>query len=176
MSDEIRHKCGIALVRLLKPLDYYQQKYGTWRYGLQKMYLLMEKQRNRGQDGAGLVSLKFDVPPGQKYFNRQRSMEQSAINTVFEKIYKSYKKAEKKNPGLFEDAKWAKLNLPFVAESYLGHLRYGTYGGNNLDALHPVMRQNNWKTRNLVLAGNFNLTKVDELFDLLVALRYRDHT
>jgi amidophosphoribosyltransferase len=170
MSDEIRHKCGIALVRLLKPLDYYQKKYGTWRYGLQKMYLLMEKQRNRGQDGAGLVSLKFDVPPGQKYFNRQRSMEQSAINTVFEKIYKSYKKAEKKNPEHFEDAEWAKLHLPFVAEAYLGHLRYGTFGGNNLDALHPVMRQNNWKTRNLVLAGNFNLTNVDELFDLLVAL------
>lgn len=170
MSDEIKHKCGIALVRLLKPLEYYQSKYGTWRYGLQKMYLLMEKQRNRGQDGAGLVSLKLDMPPGNKYFNRQRSTDASAINIVFEKIYKPFKKAEKKHPKLMNDPQWAKLNLPFVAEAYLGHLRYGTFGGNGVDAVHPVMRQNNWKTRNMVLAGNFNLTNVDELFNHLVDL------
>jgi amidophosphoribosyltransferase len=170
MSDQIRHKCGIALVRLLKPLEYYQLKYGTWRYGLQKLYLMMEKQRNRGQDGAGVVSLKFDMPPGQKYFHRQRSIEESAINVVFEKIYKQFRKLEKNSPGLLNDVHYAKTQLPFVGEVYLGHLRYGTFGDNNLDNVHPVMRLNNWKTRNLVIAGNFNLTNVDELFDLLVDL------
>ncbi|MCF8379752.1 MAG: amidophosphoribosyltransferase [Bacteroidales bacterium] len=170
MSDEIKHKCGIALVRLLKPLEYYQLKYGSWQYGLQKLYLLMEKQRNRGQDGAGVVSLKLDMPSGNKYFSRQRSMKASAISDIFEKIYKPFEKLEKRTPGLINDAQWAKLNLPFVAETYLGHLRYGTFGMNNIDALHPVMRENNWKTRNLVLAGNFNLTNVDELFKILVEL------
>ncbi|MCB8995020.1 MAG: amidophosphoribosyltransferase [Bacteroidales bacterium] len=170
MSEELRHKCGIALVRLLKPLEYYQVKYGTWRYGLQKLYLLMEKQRNRGQDGAGIVSLKFDVPPGNKYFNRQRSMDDSAINVVFDKIYKQFRKIEKFKPELLNDPHWAKANLPFVAELYLGHLRYGTFGENSLDNVHPVMRQNNWKSRNLVLAGNFNLTNVDELFNHLIEL------
>lgn len=170
MSDEIRHKCGIALVRLMKPLEYYQGKYGTWRYGLQKLYLLMEKQRNRGQDGAGVVSLKFDVPPGHKYFNRQRSMDDSAINVVFDKIYKQFRKIEKYKPELINDPQWCKQNLPFAAELYLGHLRYGTFGDNSLDNVHPVMRQNNWKSRNLVLAGNFNLTNVDELFGHLLEL------
>ncbi len=170
MTDEIKHKCGIALVRLMKPLEFYQSKYGTWRYGLQKLYLLMEKQRNRGQDGAGVVSLKFDMPPGQKYFNRQRSTTEAAINVVFEKIYKQFLKLEKQNPYILNDAHYAKMNLPFVGEVYLGHLRYGTFGDNNLDNVHPVMRQNNWKTRNLVIAGNFNLTNVDELFELLIDL------
>jgi len=170
MSDEIKHKCGIALVRLLKPLEYYQLKYGTWKYGLQKLYLLMEKQRNRGQDGAGLVSLKLDVPPGRKYFNRQRSADPSAINVVFQNIYGNFRKAEKLHKEAAKDASWAKSNLPFAAEVYLGHLRYGTFGSNNIDNLHPVMRQNNWRTRNLVIAGNFNLTNVDELFDTLVDL------
>lgn len=170
MTDDVKHKCGIALVRLKKPLEYYHLKYGSWRYGLQKLYLLMEKQRNRGQDGAGVVSMKFDMPAGHKYFSRQRSMSSSAINVVFEKIYKPFKKAEKKNPDLMQDAHWAKLNLPFVAETYLGHLRYGTFGSNNIGNVHPVMRENNWKSRNLVLAGNFNLTNVDELFDTLVNL------
>ncbi len=170
MSDEIKHKCGIALVRLLKPLEYYHLKYGSWRYGLQKLYIMMEKQRNRGQDGAGIVSMKFDMPPGYKYFSRERSTNPSAINIVFEKIYKRFQKIEKQNPELLNDVHWAKLNLPFVAETYLGHLRYGTFGKNSLDNVHPVMRQNNWKSRNLVLAGNFNLTNVDELFDLLIEL------
>jgi amidophosphoribosyltransferase len=170
MSEELKHKCGIALVRLLKPLEYYQIKYGTWRYGLQKLYLLMEKQRNRGQDGAGVVSLKFDVTPGSKYFNRQRSMEDSAINVVFDKIYKQFRKIEKYKPELINDPHWSKQNLPFAAELYLGHLRYGTFGDNSLDNVHPVMRQNNWKSRNLVLAGNFNLTNVDELFNHLLEL------
>ena len=136
MSDEIKHKCGIALVRLLKPLEHYQIKYGSWQYGLQKLYLLMEKQRNRGQDGAGVVSLKFDMPSGHKYFSRQRSTKASAISDIFEKIYKPFLKLEKRNPDLINDASWAKLHLPFVAESYLGHLRYGTFGGNNIDAVH----------------------------------------
>jgi len=170
MSEEIRHKCGIALVRLMKPLEYYQTKYGTWRYGLQKLYLLMEKQRNRGQDGAGVVSLKFDMPPGEKYFHRQRSTDEAAINIVFEKIYKQFRKYEKSNPGVLNDVNFVKRNLPFAGEVYLGHLRYGTFGKNNLDNVHPVMRQNNWKTRNLVIAGNFNLTNVDELFSILVDL------
>ena len=170
MSDEIKHKCGIALVRLLKPLEYYHLKYGSWSYGLQKLYIMMEKQRNRGQDGAGIVSMKFDTPAGIKYFSRERSTDPSAINIVFEKIYKRFQKVEKKNAALINDVHWAKLNLPFVAETYLGHLRYGTFGKNSLDNVHPVMRQNNWKSRNLVLAGNFNLTNVDELFDLLLEL------
>lgn len=170
MTDEIKHKCGIALVRLLKPLEHYHLTYGSWRYGLEKLYLLMEKQRNRGQDGAGMVSLKLDTPPGKKYFNRQREVGSSAINDIFRKVYSSYRKAERDHPEAFSDPQWAKANLPFVAEAYLGHLRYGTFGANTADNLHPVMRQNNWKTRNLVLAGNFNLTNVDELFDRLVEL------
>ena len=170
MSDQIKHKCGIALIRLLKPLEYYQLKYGTWKYGLQKLYLLMEKQRNRGQDGAGLASVKLDVPPGQKYFSRMRSSKSDAINDIFKSVYGNFKKAQRKHPKSYNDAHWAKMNLPFVGELYLGHLRYGTYGGNNTDNLHPVMRQNNWKSRNLVVAGNFNLTNVDELFGHLLDL------
>ncbi len=170
MTDEVKHKCGIALIRLLKPLEYYQLQYGSWRYGLEKLYLMMEKQRNRGQDGAGLVSLKLDVPPGKKYFNRYRDSGSSAINEIFKKIYTRYEEEEKAHPEAFMDASWAKAHLPFVAEAYLGHLRYGTFGANNPDNLHPVMRQNNWRTRNLVMAGNFNLTNVDELFNILVDL------
>jgi len=170
MTDGVKHKCGIALVRLLKPLEYYQLQYGSWRYGLEKLYLMMEKQRNRGQDGAGVVSLKLDVPPGKKYFNRYRDSGSSAINEIFRKIYARYAEEEKAHPEAFMDASWAKNHLPFVAEAYLGHLRYGTFGANNPDNLHPVMRQNNWRTRNLVMAGNFNLTNVDELFNILVDL------
>ncbi len=170
MTDDIQHKCGIALLRLRKPLEYYQLTYGSWRYGLEKLYLLMEKQRNRGQDGAGVVSLKMDVPPGHKYFNRHRETGPTAINDIFRKIYNSYAKAERKHKSAVSDPVWAKSHLPFVAEAYLGHLRYGTFGSNSNDNLHPVMRQNNWRTRNLVLAGNFNLTNVDELFQTLLEL------
>lgn len=170
MTDEVKHKCGIALIRLLKPLEYYQFTYGSWRYGLEKLYLLMEKQRNRGQDGAGIVSLKLDVPPGKKYFNREREVGSSAINEIFEKIYRNFSESEREHPKTLKDPSWAKMNLPFVAEAYLGHLRYGTFGSNRTANLHPVMRQNNWPTRNLVMAGNFNLTNVDELFDTLVGL------
>jgi amidophosphoribosyltransferase len=170
MTDEVKHKCGIALVRLLKPLEHYQLQHGSWRYGLEKLYLLMEKQRNRGQDGAGVVSLRMDTPPGKNYFNRLRETGSSAINEIFQKIYSRFEEAEKENPDSFNDPNWARSNLPFVGEAYLGHLRYGTFGSNNVANLHPVMRENNWRTRNLVMAGNFNLTNVDELFDTLVEL------
>jgi len=170
MTDEVKHKCGIALVRLLKPLEHYQLQHGSWRYGLEKLYLLMEKQRNRGQDGAGVVSLRMDTPPGKNYFNRRRETGSSAINEIFKEIYSRFEAAEKENPDTFNDPNWARANLPFVGEAYLGHLRYGTFGSNNVANLHPVMRENNWRTRNLVLAGNFNLTNVDELFDTLIEL------
>ena len=170
MSDEIKHECGIALVRLLKPLVHYQVNYGDWKYGLKKLYLLMEKQHNRGQDGAGIVSVKFDLPPGNEYLHRVRSVKASAINDIFKKINSTFKKVEKKSTSLISDAAWAKKNLPFAGELLLGHLRYGTYGKNNIESVHPVMRQNNWKSRNLVLAGNFNMTNVEELFQILVDL------
>ena len=170
MTDDVKHKCGIALVRLLKPLEYYQLQHGSWRYGLEKLYLMMEKQRNRGQDGAGLVSLKMDTPAGKKYFSRERKTGSSAINDIFKKIYTKFEESEKQNPDAFIDPNWAKTNLPFVGEAYLGHLRYGTFGSNSIANLHPVMRENNWRTRNLVMAGNFNLTNVDELFEQLVEL------
>jgi amidophosphoribosyltransferase len=170
MTDEVNHECGIALVRLLKPLEHYQLKYGTWRYGIQKLYLLMEKQHNRGQDGAGMASVKFDMKPGKQYIHRERSIKQAAINDIFKTLRKVYDKVEEKNPDLIHDPVWSKENLPFAAELLLGHLRYGTFGKNDIESVHPVMRMNNWKTRNLVLAGNFNLTNVDELFQILVDL------
>ena len=170
MSDALQHDCGIAMVRLLKPLEYYQLKYGTWMYGLQKLYLLMEKQRNRGQDGAGVVCLKFDMEPGKEYINRHRSIEENSIDHVFRKINKILKKKLKDHPGIIDDPLAAKKYIPFAGEIYLGHLRYGTFGNNSINNVHPVMRQNNWKTRNLVMAGNFNLTNVDELFNILINL------
>ena len=170
MSDPIKHECGIALVRLLKPLSYYQEKYGTWMYGLNKLYLLMEKQHNRGQDGAGVVNVKIDVEPGREYLNRCRSVDANPIKDVFDRIYGKFNEAENTNGNLVKDSVWAKQNLPFAGEVSLGHLRYGTYGRNSVKLTHPVMRQNNWKSRNLALAGNFNLTNVDELFKLLLDL------
>jgi len=169
MSEQIKHECGIAMIRLLKPLEYYQLKYGSWRYGLHKLYLLMEKQHNRGQDGAGLASIKFDIEPGKKFIDRERSNSQTPIKDVFDAVNKPYKKFEGK-PELLDDPAWSKQNLPFAAELYLGHLRYGTFGNNSIDYVHPVMRENNWKSRTLVLAGNFNMTNVDELFQKLVDL------
>lgn len=170
MTDLIKHECGIALIRLLKPLEYYKEKYGTWRYALNKLYLLMEKQHNRGQDGAGVVSIKFDLCPGKPYLFRHRSNSPSSINDVFDKIHSHYTRIEERNPDLFEDPCYARDNLPFAGEIYLGHLRYGTFGNTSIDHVHPVMRENNWKSRNLVLAGNFNLTNTDELFNLLIEL------
>ncbi len=169
MSDQIKHECGIALIRLLKPLSYYQEKYGTWMYGLNKLYLLMEKQHNRGQDGAGVVNVKIDCRPGQEYISRTRSVESNPIKDVFDKINRVFDNANK-NGDPWQDAEWAEKNLPFVGELYLGHLRYGTFGRNSIELAHPVMRQNNWKSRNLVLAGNFNMTNTDELFERLIAL------
>ncbi|MDD3634502.1 MAG: amidophosphoribosyltransferase [Bacteroidales bacterium] len=169
MSDQLKHECGIALIRLLKPLEYYQLKYGNWMYGLQKLYLLMEKQRNRGQDGAGAASVKLGLKPGYRYIDRIRSNSPSSISEVFDSIHSGFSSWSEK-PKLLNDAAWAKDNIPFAAELYLGHLRYGTYGNNIIDYVHPVMRENNWKSKTLVLAGNFNMTNVDELFQKLVEL------
>ncbi|HPV57866.1 MAG TPA: amidophosphoribosyltransferase, partial [Tenuifilaceae bacterium] len=163
MSEQIKHECGIALIRLRKPLEYYQLKYGTWRYGLHKLYLLMEKQHNRGQDGAGLTSVKFDLEAGKKYIDRERSNSSSPIKDIFDMVNKGINKYSEK-PDLINDPVFAKQNIPFAGELYLGHLRYGTFGNNSIDYVHPVMRDNNWKSRTLVLAGNFNMTNVDELF------------
>ena len=170
MSDSIKHECGIALLRLLKPLSYYKKKYGTALYGLNKMYLLMQKQVNRGQDGAGLVNIKIDTDPGRPYISRRRSVEQNSIQDVFLKISENFKKIKKSYPKEFNNAQWLKANCSFMGELFLGHLRYGTYGGNNISQCHPFLRQNNWKSRNLVLAGNFNMTNVEELFNQLVDL------
>jgi amidophosphoribosyltransferase len=170
MSDPIHHECGIALVRLLKPLEHYAQHYQTTTYGLQKLYLLLEKQHNRGQDGAGIANIKFDTLPGERYISRYRSNEAQALKAVFEKINNRFDVVSRNNPKGLLDPIWMKQNLPFTGELFLGHLRYGTYGGNSIESCHPFLRQNNWKSRNLVVAGNFNLTNVDELFYNLVAL------
>ena len=170
MSDAIKHECGIALLRLKKPLDYYQKKYGTSFWALNKMYLLMEKQHNRGQDGAGLANIKFDVAPGKRYISRQRSVSSKPIAEIFEKVNARFKEIEIDNPKKLNDPYWLKDNYGFTGELFLGHLRYGTYGKNSIENCHPFLRQNNWMTKNLVVAGNFNLTNVDELFDLLVEI------
>jgi len=170
MSDAIKHECGIALVRLLKPLQYYKDKYGTSFYALNKMYLLMEKQHNRGQDGAGLANIKFDVPPGRRYISRHRSNSSTPIKDIFAHVNQRFEAEFAQNPDSIHDPEWLKENLPFTGEVFLGHLRYGTFGGNSIENCHPFLRQNNWMTRNLVLAGNFNMTNVDELFDELVRL------
>ncbi|MGF1585143.1 MAG: amidophosphoribosyltransferase [Bacteroidales bacterium] len=170
MTDLVKHECGIAVIRLLKPLEYYHEKYGTWRWGLNKLYLLMEKQHNRGQDGAGVVSIKFDLKPGKPYLFRHRSNSPSSINDVFGRINDLYNRIEEKNPEYLDDPAYARDNIPFAGEIYLGHLRYGTFGNSTIDHVHPVMRENNWKSRNLVLAGNFNLTNTDELFNKLIEL------
>lgn len=170
MSEQLKHECGIVLIRLLKPLEYYQEKYGTWRYGLNKLYLLMEKQHNRGQDGAGVANLKIDQPSGKKYFFRERSNLTNPIQDVFKRIFKHFAYDDDHHPELFQNPAWAKENMPFAGELYLGHLRYGTFGNDALDYVHPVMRENNWRSRNLVLAGNFNLTNTDEIYNALVEL------
>ena len=170
MSDAIKHECGIAMVRLLKPLSYYKEKYGTSFYALNKMYLLMEKQHNRGQDGAGLANIKFDMKPGKRYISRHRSNTSTPIKDVFAHINQRFENEFDKHPEHVQDPEWLKQNLPFTGEVFLGHLRYGTFGGNSIEHCHPFLRQNNWMTRNLVLAGNFNMTNVDELFQQLVEL------
>jgi amidophosphoribosyltransferase len=170
MSDAIKHECGIALVRLLKPLEYYIEKYGTATYALDKMYLLMEKQHNRGQDGAGIANIKFDVEPGERYISRYRSNDAQPIKDIFSKINQKFQAVYDYNPALLKDPIWLKKNVAFTGELFLGHLRYGTFGGNSIEQCHPFLRQNNWMTKNLVVAGNFNLTNVDELFNILVEI------
>ncbi len=170
MSDAIKHECGIAMIRLLKPLSYYKKKYGSSFYALNKMYLLMEKQHNRGQDGAGLANIKFDMAHGKRYISRHRSNSSTPIKDVFAHVNERFEAEFEKSPKHIQDPNWLKQNLPFTGELFLGHLRYGTYGNNSIEHCHPFLRQNNWMTRNLVLAGNFNMTNVDELFDQLVEL------
>lgn len=170
MSEQIKHECGIVLIRLLKPLSYYQEKYGTWQWGLNKLYLLMEKQHNRGQDGAGAASVKLDLQSGKKYIDRVRSNAANPIQSVIDQIHALHDKAYAVNGEKMKDAEWAKENVPFASELYLGHLRYGTFGNNNIEYVHPVMRENNWRSRSLVMAGNFNLTNVDEIFHSLEEL------
>ena len=170
MSDPIKHECGIAFVRLRKPLEYYVEKYGTAFYGLNKMYLLMEKQRNRGQDGAGLANIKLNMAPGTRYISRYRSVDTNSIGDIFGKVQKRIAEGIAGDASRLSDVPWLKENLPFTGEVFLGHLRYGTYGGNTIEACHPFLRQNNWPTRNLIVAGNFNMTNVDELFNELVEL------
>lgn len=170
MSDFIHHECGIALVRLLKPLEYYLSKYGSVFYGLNKLHLLMQKQHNRGQDGAGIATIKFDLEPGRRFIYRSRSNHQSPIQDIFNSIGNSLRDLEERNPQNFLDVAWLKTHIEALGELYLGHLRYGTYGKNNVLNLHPLVRENNWMTKNLVLAGNFNLTNVDELFNKLIDL------
>ena len=170
MSDSLKHECGVAMLRLLKPLEFYKEKYGTSFYGLKKMYLLMEKQRNRGQDGAGLANVKLDTPLGKRYISRKRSTNENPIQDLFENINKRFVDLEDSDPDKLNNIQWLKNNMPFTGELFLGHLRYGTYGGNSIEQCHPFLRQNNWKTRNLALAGNFNMTNVDELFGHLTDL------
>ena len=170
MTDQIQHECGIAMVRLLKPLEYYHYKYGSCLYGLGRLHLMMEKQRNRGQDGTGVVCVKIGMQPGKKYISRERSSKPSSIDHIFKTIYSEINKVGKRSPKLLDDVVWMKQEMPFVGEIYLGHLRYGTYGNDSIEAIHPVIRLNNWKTRNLMLAGNFNLTNVETLFRILVEL------
>jgi len=170
VSDQIKHECGIALLRLLKPLEFYQKKYGTPFFALNKLYLLMEKQHNRGQDGAGIANIKLDVKPGNRYISRYRSNEQMPIQKIFEYLKTKFNSACEKYPEKSLDPYWLKEHYGFTGELWMGHLRYGTFGKNTIESCHPFLRQNNWMTRNLVLAGNFNLTNVDELFELLVNL------
>lgn len=167
MSDEIKHECGIAMIRLLKPLSYYKKKYGSNYWALNKMYLMMEKQHNRGQDGAGLVSIKTDIEPGNEYIYRHRSIHTKPIYDIFQNVHKSIDEEIKIAKQEIDD-NWYYKNAPFIGNIYLGHLRYGTYGKNSIQQCHPFIRKNNWKHKNLITAGNFNMTNVDQLFDQLV--------
>lgn len=170
MSDAIKHECGIAMVRLLKPLEYYKEKYGTAFYGVQKMYLLTEKQHNRGQDGAGFASIKFDTDPGNRYISRVRSNQPQPIQDIFNQINKRINDELEKHPEYQSDVAALKENVPYIGDVYLGHVRYGTFGKNSIENVHPFLRQNNWMSRNLIVAGNFNMTNVRELFNDLVNL------
>lgn len=170
MSDALKHECGIALIRLLKPLEYYKEKYGTAFYGVNKMYLMMEKQHNRGQDGAGFASIKLDTNPGERYISRVRSIAQQPIQDIFSQINERINQEFLNHPEYTDDVAAQKSNIPYIGELLLGHVRYGTFGKNSVESVHPFLRQNNWMHRNLIVAGNFNMTNVTELFNNLVEL------
>jgi amidophosphoribosyltransferase len=170
MSDVIKHECGIALLRLKKPLEFYKEKYGSAFYGIQKMYLLMEKQHNRGQDGAGFASIKLDVDPGERYISRVRSNNAQPIQDVFAQINERINAELTSHPEYQNSVALQKANIPYIGELFLGHVRYGTFGKNSIESVHPFLRQNNWMHRNLILAGNFNMTNVTELFNSLIEL------
>lgn len=170
MSDAIKHECGISLIRLLKPLEYYKEKYGTAFYGVNKMYLMMEKQHNRGQDGAGFASIKLDMSPGERYMSRVRSCQQQPIQDIFKQINDRINTTLANTPQLWDDVAKQKKEIPYIGELLMGHVRYGTFGKNSIESVHPFLRQNNWMHRNLIVAGNFNMTNVDELFGNLIAL------
>ncbi|CAL2102419.1 Amidophosphoribosyltransferase [Tenacibaculum sp. 190130A14a] len=170
MSDAIKHECGIAMVRLLKPLEYYKEKYGTAFYGVNKMYLLMEKQHNRGQDGAGLASIKFNVEPGTRYISRIRSNKTRPIQDIFGQINERVNGVFQKNQDKLDDVKWQEENIPYLGNLFLGHVRYGTFGGNSIENVHPFLRQSNWRHQSLIVAGNFNMTNSGELMEELIEL------
>ncbi len=170
MSDALKHECGIAMIRLLKPLEYYKEKYGSAFYGVNKMYLMMEKQHNRGQDGAGFASIKLDMPPGSRYISRVRSNKQQPIQDIFAQINQRANDELLAHPEYTDDVSLQKQNIPYMGELLLGHVRYGTFGKNSIESVHPFLRQNNWMHRNLIVAGNFNMTNTSELFDNLVQL------
>ncbi len=170
MSDSIKHECGIAMVRLLKPLQFYKDKYGSAFYGLNKMYLLMEKQHNRGQDGAGLASIKFNVPPGTRYISRVRSNQGQPIQDIFAQINGRLNALNEENPDKIDDVEWQLLNAPYIGNLFLGHVRYGTFGLNSIESVHPFLRQSNWMHKSLIVAGNFNMTNSKKLFDTLVEI------
>ena len=170
MSDAIKHECGISVIRLLKPLEYYKKKYGTAFYGVNKMYLMMEKQHNRGQDGAGFASIKLDMNAGERYMSRVRSAAQQPIQDIFDQINDRINTTLKDYPQYIDDVAMQKKHIPYIGEVLLGHVRYGTFGKNSIESVHPFLRQNNWMHRNLIIAGNFNMTNVNELFDNLIQL------
>jgi amidophosphoribosyltransferase len=170
MSDAIKHECGIALIRLLKPLEFYKEKYGTAFYGVNKMYLMMEKQHNRGQDGAGFASIKLNTAPGDRYISRLRSNAAQPIQDIFDQINQRINSELAEHPEYANDVAAQKTNLPYIGELFLGHVRYGTFGKNSIESVHPFLRQNNWMHRNLIVAGNFNMTNVFQLFNNLVEL------
>lgn len=170
MSEQIKHECGIAHIRLRKPLQYYIDKYGSASYAVNKLYIMMQKQSNRGQDGVGVANIKVDVDPGTRFISRYRTINPQPVAEIFAKIGRKFEKAKKKAGYDPNDAEWMKNNMGFTGELWMGHLRYGTHGKNSIESCHPFLRQNNWRSRNLVMAGNFNMTNVDELFDLLVQL------
>ena len=164
MEKNIHEDCGVAMIRLLKPLEYYQEKYGTWMYALNKLYLMMEKQHNRGQEGAGMASVKLDSEPGNEYMFRERAEGKNAVIEIFANVHKHYKDYSQEQ---LSDVSFAKTNLPFAGDLYMGHLRYSTTGKSGLSYVHPFLRRNNWKAKNLCMCGNFNMTNIGDVFEIL---------